>query len=257
MGDKMLQIRNLSKNFGALAAIDDVTLNVEAGTIHALIGPNGAGKTTLISQISGYLQPTSGSIVFSGEDLLKLPAHKRPHIGLVRSFQITSIFPDSTVLDNVCLVLQSINYQVFRMFRPASSDKAEQQAAQTLLDRVGLGAQTAMLAGHLSHGQKRQLEIAMALAAKPKLLLLDEPMAGMGIEETRALVDLLNDLRSSVTMLLVEHDMDAVFSLADTLSVLVYGKVIATGTPTEIQANSDVQQAYLGDHAQPDEATAC
>lgn len=253
----MLQIRNLCKNFGALAVTDDVTLNVEAETIHALIGPNGAGKTTLISQISGYLQPSSGSIEFVGQDLTALPAHKRPHIGLVRSFQITSIFPDSTVLDNVCLVLQSINHQVFRLFRPASSDKAEQRTAHGFLDRVGLGAQTTMLAKHLSHGQKRQLEIAMALAAKPKLLLLDEPMAGMGVEETNALVDLLNDLRGSVTMLLVEHDMDVVFSLADTLSVLVYGKVIATGTPAEIQSNADVQQAYLGGHTLPDETPQC
>ena len=253
----MLQIRNLCKNFGALIATDNVSLNVEAGTIHALIGPNGAGKTTLISQISGYLQPTSGSIEFVGQDLLALPAHKRPHVGLVRSFQITSIFQDSTVLDNVCLVLQSINHQVFRLLRPAHSDKAEQRAAHNFLDRVGLGSQTTMLAKHLSHGQKRQLEIAMALAANPKLLLLDEPMAGMGVEETRALVDLLNDLRSSVTMLLVEHDMDVVFSLADTLSVLVYGKVIATGTPAEIQSNADVQQAYLGGHTLPDEAPSC
>ena len=189
--------------------------------------------------------------------MLALPAHKRPHIGLVRSFQITSVFPDSTVLDNVSLVLQSINHQVFRLFRPADSDKVEQRIAHGFLDRVGLGAQASMLAKQLSHGQKRQLEIAMALAAKPKLLLLDEPMAGMGVEETRALVSLLNDLRGSVTMLLVEHDMDVVFSLADTLSVLVYGKVIATGTPAEIQANADVQQAYLGGHTLPDEIPPC
>ncbi|MCL4143915.1 UNVERIFIED_CONTAM: hypothetical protein GTU68_066188, partial [Idotea baltica] len=240
----MLQVKNLCKDFGALPATDDVTLNIKADTIHALIGPNGAGKTTLISQISGYLQPTSGSIEFDGQDLLALPAHRRPHIGLVRSFQITSVFPDSTVLDNVCLVLQSINHQVFRLLRPANSDKAEQRAAQGLLDQVGLGPQTTMLAKQLSHGQKRQLEIAMALAAKPKLLLLDEPMAGMGVEETRALVSLLNDLRGSVTMLLVEHDMDVVFSLADTLSVLVYGKVIATGTPSEIQSNTAVQVLF-------------
>lgn len=244
----MLKIKNLCKNFGALKATDSVTLAVDEGTIHALIGPNGAGKTTLISQISGYLQPTSGSIEFCGQDLLALPAHKRPHAGLVRSFQVTSIFPDSTVLDNVCLVLQSIHHQVFRLLRPAKSDTAERAEALELLERTGLGAHAGSQAKHLSHGQKRQLEIAMALAAKPKLLLLDEPMAGMGVEETRELMGLLNDLRSTITMLLVEHDMDVVFSLADQVSVLVYGKVIASGLPAEIQSNKDVQQAYLGGH---------
>ena len=253
----MLKISNLCKNFGALKATDDVSLTVKKDTIHALIGPNGAGKTTLISQISGYLQPSSGSIEFCGMDLLALPAHKRPHAGLVRSFQVTSVFPDTTVLDNVCLVLQSIHHQVFRLLRPAASDKAEQSAAQVLLERAGLGHEARTLAKHLSHGQKRQLEIAMALAANPKLLLLDEPMAGMGVEETRALMDLLNELRTSVTMLLVEHDMDVVFSLADELSVLVYGKVIATGTPQQIQSNAEVQQAYLGGHELHEEGATC
>lgn len=244
----MLEIRNLCKSFGALAATNDVSLMVETGEIHALIGPNGAGKTTLISLISGYIEPSGGEIIFDGQDLLALPAHRRPHAGLVRSFQITSVFPDLTVLDNVCLVLQSMHHQVFRLFRPAASDRAERVEAQEILDRVGLGAEADSLTRNLAHGQKRQIEIAMALAAKPKLLLLDEPMAGMGVEESRRLMTHLRGLRETVTMLLVEHDMDVVFGLADKISVLVYGRIIASDTPDNIRTNADVQLAYLGGH---------
>jgi branched-chain amino acid transport system ATP-binding protein len=244
----MLDIQNLSKSFGALAATDNVSLTVKKGTIHALIGPNGAGKTTLISQISGYLTPDSGSITFDGQDLLALPAHKRPHAGLVRSFQITSVIPEFTVRDNVALVLQSLNNQVFRIFANASADREERMKAEAILDRAGLTLEADTRAQNLAHGQKRQLEIAMALAADPKLLLLDEPMAGMGVDESRNLTDLLNSLRDSTTMLLVEHDMDVVFSLADEISVLVYGKIIATDTPEAIRTNRDVQEAYLGTH---------
>ena len=251
----MLEIRNLNKSFGALTATNDVSLTVDQGTIHALIGPNGAGKTTLISQISGYIEPSGGSITFDGQDLLALPAHLRPHAGLVRSFQITSVFPNMTVLDNVCLVLQSVHHQVFRLFRPAASDRAERREAQEILERAGLGDNAETLTRNLAHGQKRQVEIAMALAAKPKLLLLDEPMAGMGVEESRQIMGLLNDLRTSVTMLLVEHDMDVVFGLADRISVLVYGKMIASDTPENIRSNPDVQLAYLGGHEFHDEAT--
>ena len=252
----MLKIQNLNKSFGALKATDSVSLTVRKGSIHALIGPNGAGKTTLISQISGYLAPDSGSITFNGQDLLALPAHMRPHAGLVRSFQITSVIPDFTVLDNVCLVLQSLNRQVFRLFARAGADQKERADAQALLDRVGLSNEANALAANLAHGQKRQLEIAMALAAKPKLLLLDEPMAGMGVDESRNLTRLLDNLRDTTAMLLVEHDMDVVFSLADEISVLVYGKVIATDTPQAIRANSDVQEAYLGTHNLHDEEPA-
>lgn len=244
----MLHIRNLCKSFGALTATNDVSLDVEEGAIHALIGPNGAGKTTLISQISGYLAPSSGSITFDGRDLLAMPAHQRPHAGLVRSFQITSVFPDLPVVENVCLVLQSMAHQTFRLWRPARTDAAERAEALEILARVGLEAEAETLARNLAHGQKRQVEIAMALAARPKLLLLDEPMAGMGAEESRNLTALLDGLRGSVTMLLVEHDMDVVFGLADTVSVLVYGKVIASDTPERIRQNADVQQAYLGGH---------
>ncbi|NNJ68188.1 MAG: ABC transporter ATP-binding protein [Boseongicola sp.] len=244
----MLDIQNLSKSFGALTATDNVSLTVKKGTIHALIGPNGAGKTTLISQISGYLTPDSGSITFDGQDLLALPAHKRPHAGLVRSFQITSVIPEFTVRDNVALVLQSLNNQVFRIFAKASADREERAKAEAILERTGLSDEADTRAQNLAHGQKRQLEIAMALAADPKLLLLDEPMAGMGVDESRSLTDLLNSLRDTTTMLLVEHDMDVVFSLADEISVLVYGKIIATDTPEAIRTNRDVQEAYLGTH---------
>lgn len=244
----MLEIRNLCKSFGALKPTDDVSLTVERGTIHALIGPNGAGKTTLISLLSGYLQPSSGTITFDGQDLLAVPPHLRPHAGLVRSFQITSIFPEFTVRDNVCLVLQSFAGQARSLFRLAAADRAEREQAGAILARVGLMDQADLPAGNLAHGQKRQVEIAMALAAKPKLLLLDEPTAGMGVEESRRIMDLLEDLRNSVTMLLVEHDMDVVFGLADKVSVLVYGKVIASDVPKGIRVNQEVQEAYLGDH---------
>jgi len=242
----MLKIQNLCKSFGAIKATDNVSLSIDQGTIHALIGPNGAGKTTLISQLSGYMQPNSGTITFNGFDLLTLPAHKRPHAGLVRSFQITSVFPELTVLDNICLVLQSMCGQAQSIFRMAKADLSERNEAQEILNRVGLGDKANSLTGNLSHGQKRQVEIAMALATKPKLLLLDEPMAGMGAEESRQIMTLLNTLRTSVTMLLVEHDMDVVFKLADKISVLVYGRVVASDTPENIRKNQDVQEAYLG-----------
>ncbi|MXW86421.1 MAG: ABC transporter ATP-binding protein [Boseongicola sp. SB0667_bin_21] len=244
----MLEIRNLCKSFGALKAADDVSLTVERGTIHALIGPNGAGKTTLIALLSGYLQPSSGAITFDGQDLLAIPTHMRPHAGLVRSFQITSVFPEMTVRENVCLVLQSVAGQARSLFRLADADRAEREEAEAALARVGLIDQADALTGNLAHGQKRQVEIAMALAARPKVLLLDEPTAGMGVEESRRIMNLLEDLRASVTMLLVEHDMDVVFGLADRVSVLVYGKVIASDTPERIRVNPDVQEAYLGDH---------
>lgn len=244
----MLEIRGLSRSFGALQATNDVSLGVEKGTIHALIGPNGAGKTTLVSLISGYLAPDSGAITFDGRDLLAMPAHKRPHAGLVRSFQITSVFPELSVLENVCLVLQSMNHQIFRLLRPAAADKAERAEATGILESTGLRDEAETPARNLAHGQRRQVEIAMALAAKPKLLLLDEPMAGMGAEEGRRIASLLDGLRGDVTMLLIEHDMDVVFGLADKVSVLVYGRVIASDTPGRIQADPEVQRAYLGSH---------
>jgi len=253
----MLEIQNLCKSFGALKASDNVSLSVDQGTIHALIGPNGAGKTTLISQLSGYMQPNSGMITFDGQDLLTVPAHKRPHAGLVRSFQITSVFPELTVLDNICLVLQSMRGHAHSIIRMASSDYSEQNEAKEILSRVGLNDKAESLTGNLAHGQKRQVEIAMALATKPKLLLLDEPMAGMGTEESIQIMDLLNVLRKSVTMLLVEHDMDVVFSLADKVSVMVYGRVVVSDKPENIRNNQDVQEAYLGGNELKTKATIC
>ncbi len=253
----MLEIQNLCKSFGALKASDNVSLSVDQGTIHALIGPNGAGKTTLISQLSGYMQPNSGMITFDGQDLLTVPAHKRPHAGLVRSFQITSVFPELTVLDNICLVLQSMRGHAHSIIRMASSDYSEQKEAKEILSRVGLNDKAYSLTGNLAHGQKRQVEIAMALATKPKLLLLDEPMAGIGTEESIQIMDLLNVLRKSVTMLLVEHDMDVVFSLADKVSVMVYGRVVASDTPENIRNNQDVQEAYLGGNELKTKAEIC
>ena len=253
----MLEIQNLCKSFGALKASDNVSLSVDQGTIHALIGPNGAGKTTLISQLSGYMQPNSGMITFDGQDLLTVPAHKRPHAGLVRSFQITSVFPELTVLDNICLVLQSMRGHAHSIIRMASSDYSEQNEAKEILSRVGLNDKAESLTGNLAHGQKRQVEIAMSLATKPKLLLLDEPMAGMGTEESIQIMDLLNVLRKSVTMLLVEHDMDVVFSLADKVSVMVYGRVVVSDKPENIRNNQDVQEAYLGGNELKTKATIC
>lgn len=244
----LLEIDNVSKAFGALRASDHLSLDVMAGELHALIGPNGAGKTTLIGQISGAIEPDSGRIRFDGLDLARVPPARRPHLGLVRSFQITSIFPDYTVLDNVALAVQARQGQIFRFWRPAKADRAEREAALGFLADAGLGELADRPAHALAHGQQRQLEIAMALAMKPKLLLLDEPMAGMGPEESRFIVDLLKRLKGQVTILLVEHDMDAVFALADRVSVLVYGHVIATGEPDAIRANEEVQQAYLGSH---------
>ncbi|PLX36426.1 MAG: ABC transporter ATP-binding protein [Hyphomicrobiales bacterium] len=246
--EPILVVDDVTKSFGALRASDHLSLEVRPGEIHALIGPNGAGKTTLISQIAGALDPDEGRILFAGRDLLKVPAARRPHLGLVRSYQITSIFPDFTALANVALAVQARAGHSFRFWKPAIADKAEREAAMGYLEAVGLGDVALRPAHALAHGQQRQLEIAMALALEPKLLLLDEPMAGMGPEESRFIVDLLAGLKGSVTMLLVEHDMDAVFALADRVSVLVYGRVIATDEPEAIRANVEVQQAYLGTH---------
>jgi branched-chain amino acid transport system ATP-binding protein len=244
----ILSISNLCKSFGALRASDNVTLEVAAGEIHALIGPNGAGKTTLIAQLSGYLTPDSGEMLFDGVDLAPVPAARRTRLGLVRSFQITSIFPEFSVCDNVCLALQSLHGHSFRFFRPARQDLAQREQALVYLQQVGLEDFAERAAFSLAYGQQRQLEIAMALALQPKMLLLDEPMAGMGPSESRFIVELLQGLKGSQSMLLVEHDMDAVFALADRVSVLVYGTVIASATPAAIRANEDVQQAYLGTH---------
>ena len=247
MAETLLEVRGLAKSFGALRATDQVNLAVTAGETHAIIGPNGAGKTTLIGQLAGNLLPDAGTILLSGADITRLPAHTRAHQGMSRSFQITSIYRDFTALENVALAVQAHSGHSFRFWRSARGDVSLTGPAKELLEKVNLQNRSDILAANLSHGEQRQLEIAMALAGKPRLLLLDEPVAGMGIEESQRMIGFLAGLKGTTTMILVEHDMDAVFTLADRISVLVYGRIIATGAPAEIRANREVQRAYLGE----------
>ena len=247
MPEPLLAVRGLSKRFGGLVATDLVDLDVAEGETLAVIGPNGAGKTTLIGQLSGDLVPDAGTIRFGGEDITALSAAARSQRGLARSFQITSIFKEFTALDNVALAVQAHAGHSFRFWSPARMERALREPALAALEQVGLGARAAVVAGTLAHGEQRQLEIAMALASRPRLLLLDEPVAGMGIDESQRMVRLLRTLRRQHTMLLVEHDMDAVFALADRISVMVYGRVIASGAPETIRANAEVRRAYLGE----------
>lgn len=247
MAEVILHIEQLVKRFGGLVATNHAELKVERGSIHALIGPNGAGKTTLIHQISGAMQPDQGAVYFMGQNVTQVPMHQRALRGLVRSYQITSIFKKLSVLDNIALSVQARSGSSMRFWRAARSESARYAEAAAVAERVGLGAKLHSLSGALSHGQQRQLEVGLALALGPQLLLLDEPMAGMGPDESENMVALLQSLRGEVTILLVEHDMDAVFRLADQISTLVFGKVIATGTAQEIKDNPEVKQAYLGD----------
>jgi branched-chain amino acid transport system ATP-binding protein len=249
MAEPLLQVERLSKAFGAVVACDDVTLALPAGELHAVIGPNGAGKTTLLGQLAGELHPDAGRIRFAGEDITGLPVHARALRGLARSFQITSLFPRFTALENVALAVQAQAGHSFRFWRPAAAELALSGPAVTILNRVGLAGRAAVPAAALAHGEQRQLEIAMALAARPRLLLLDEPTAGMGREDSRAMVEMLAGLKAGggITILLIEHDMDAVFTLADRITVLVYGRVLASGAPAEIRANAEVRSAYLGE----------
>jgi branched-chain amino acid transport system ATP-binding protein len=245
--NSLLETRKLRKSFGALVATDGVDFDVREGETHAVIGPNGAGKTTFIKQISGELRPDAGEVRFSGEDITALPAPRRSRKGLARSFQITSIYREFSALDNVALAVQAQEPHSFRFWRPARDDPALTGPANRILEEIGLDKRKNVLAANLSHGEQRQLEIAMALATRPRLLLLDEPMAGMGTDESQRMIALLASLKGQKTIVLVEHDMDAVFSLADRISVLVYGRIIATGAPQEIRANPEVRAAYLGE----------
>jgi branched-chain amino acid transport system ATP-binding protein len=249
-------VRGLVKYFGALAATDHLDLTVTSGEIHAIIGPNGAGKTTLLAQLAGELRPDAGTIRFAGQDITRLPMHRRVALGLARSFQITSVLQGFSALDNVALAVQAQAGHSFRFWRPARASASLRRPAVAALERVGLAARAHMLAAHLSHGEQRQLEIAMVLASQPRLLLLDEPMAGMGAEESAQMVALLRQLHGQHTMLLVEHDMDAVFTLADRLTVLVYGRAIATGTAADIRQHPEVRQAYLGEGEVEDDHAA-
>ncbi len=247
MTEPLLQIEGLTKRFGGVVASDDVTLSIPQGELHAIIGPNGAGKTTLIGQLTGELSSQSGRIRFAGEDITALPTWQRSLRGLARSFQITSLFLDFTALDNVALAVQAHAGHSFHFWRDARQEAELREPARAALGRVGLGARADTLVANMSHGEHRQLEIAMALATGPRMLLLDEPMAGMGIEESARMVKLLRELKQELTILLIEHDMDAVFALADRISVLVYGRIIASGEPAAIRANADVRRAYLGE----------
>jgi branched-chain amino acid transport system ATP-binding protein len=247
MADPLLSVENLVRRFGGIAATDNLSLDVIGGELHAIIGPNGAGKTTLISQLTGQLLPNAGSIRFAGRDITRLPPHKRSRLGLARSFQITSLLPDFSAADNVALAAQAHDGHSFYFWGAARGEKHLREAARSALARVGLGRRADVVVSELSHGEQRQLELAVALATKPKLLLLDEPMAGLGVTESAAMVKLLQELRREVTIVLVEHDMEAVFALADRITVLVYGRVIASGAPAEIRGNEEVKRAYLGE----------
>jgi branched-chain amino acid transport system ATP-binding protein len=245
----LLQVQNISKSYGALRVTQNVSFDVQVGELHAIIGPNGAGKTTLIHQLSGTARPDSGRIVFDGRDMIGLGMAARVRAGLARSFQITSILPRFSALENVAMAVQARSGSSFRFLRDAGQEAALNEPAMALLDRFGLAPRAHVTAGLLSHGEKRQLELAIALATQPKLLLLDEPLAGTSHDESRRIVEILQSLKGQVSILLIEHDMDAVFALADRLSVLVYGRLIATGDAAAIRANPEVRTAYLGEEA--------
>ncbi|MCA0316876.1 MAG: ABC transporter ATP-binding protein [Proteobacteria bacterium] len=247
MSSPILSLNGLAKSFGALKVTDGVTLDIAPGEIHAVIGPNGAGKTTLIGEITGEVPLDAGTVTFAGQDITRWPVHRRALAGLTRSFQITQVLPGFSVVENVATAAQAHDGSSFSFFRPAATERRLNDRAMTALAQVGLADRARSGAASLSHGEKRQLEIAMALVAEPRLLLLDEPMAGMGREETERMVDVLMALKGRYPMVLVEHDMHAVFRLADRISVLVYGRVIASGTPDQVRADPAVREAYLGE----------
>ena len=250
MAEILLRTEGLCKSFGAVQACNNLALEVVAGEVHALIGPNGAGKTTLLNQLSGDLMPDAGRIFFSGREITRLPLYKRAHLGLARSYQITSIFPQLTVEENLLLAIQAHCGHSFHFWQKAGEEPQLRAALALALAQVGLTERAKIQAATLSHGEKKQLEVGMALACNPKLLLLDEPMAGMGPGGTVELSNLILKLKQHMTILLVEHDMKAIFALADRITVLVYGVVIASGSPEEIRTDPAVRQAYLGDEVQ-------
>ena len=246
MAEPILEVCGLTKFFGAVAASDALTFAVERGTIHGLIGPNGAGKSTTIAQLSGEVRPDAGRIRFAGADITTWPVHRRAHAGLQRSYQITSLFPDFTAAENVALAVQARQGHSFRFLKPARRIPSLREPALAVLGRLGLAAKADLPASRLSHGEQRQLELAMVLATRPSMLLLDEPTAGMSLTESRRMMGILRPLKGKVTVLLVEHDMDVVFALADAITVLVKGQAIITGRPDAVRANDDVRRAYLG-----------
>jgi branched-chain amino acid transport system ATP-binding protein len=245
----VLELKGVSKRFGGVVATDDVTLEVKHREVHALIGPNGAGKTTLIGQISGSLDNDSGKVLFEGADITRAKQHERVRAGLARSYQITSIFKRLTVVDNLALAVQARSGSSFSFWRPVAAEAALFDEARAITAEIGLSGRELAVAATLAHGEQRALEVGLALATRPRLVLLDEPMAGMGPEESESMIELLERVRARVTVLLVEHDMDAVFRLADRISVLVSGRIIATGAPAAIRAHPEVRKAYLGEDA--------
>ena len=242
----ILNVSNLSKTFGGVVATDHLNLEIKQGELHAIIGPNGAGKTTLIAQLSGETLPDSGEIIFREENITALPPFKRSRLGIARSFQITSLMLEMDVIDNITLATLAQDNHSYKFWKPARDDIDLQKSALNALKEIGLEKRAFEKVGNLSHGEHRQLEIAMALATQPHLLLLDEPMAGMGTEEGRKILKILQKLKKRKTILLIEHDMDVVFALADRITVLVYGQVIASGSPQSIKKNEKVREAYLG-----------
>jgi branched-chain amino acid transport system ATP-binding protein len=249
VAEPLLRVEALRKQFGGVVASDDITIEIARGELHAIIGPNGAGKTTLISQLAGEIPSDAGRIVFDGNDITTVRTDRRSMLGLARSFQITSLFLDFTALDNVALAVQAHAGHSFRFWKDARRDPALRDPARAALARVGLAARADVIVSEMSHGEHRQLELAMGLATNPRLLLLDEPMAGLGPEESARVVTMLRALKQEVTILLIEHDMEAVFALADRITVLFYGRVIASGPPDAIRADPDVRKAYLGTQA--------
>ncbi|USG59666.1 ABC transporter ATP-binding protein [Sneathiella marina] len=249
MSTDLLIIENMVKRYGGLLATDTLSLTVRQGELHAIIGPNGAGKTTLIKQLTGEIQSDAGSVTFAGRQIRRMSEPARSHLGLARSFQITSLFQNFSVLENITLAVQAHQGHSFRFWRPANKTPSLVEPALKTLRQMGLENKKDTIVSALSHGEQRQLELAVALATNPKMLLLDEPMAGMSVEDSANLVTILKSLKEQYSILLIEHDMDAVFSLADRITVLVYGKAIATGTPEEIRQNPEVRQAYLGEDA--------
>jgi branched-chain amino acid transport system ATP-binding protein len=250
MAEPTLRVDGLSKHFGGVVALDAVTLDVHAGEIHALIGPNGAGKTTLVHLLAGALAPDTGRVYFNGADVTARTFHERVALGLARSYQITSVFRAFSALDNVALAVQARSGSSLRFWTPLATERALFDEARAVLAEIGLAGRDGVPAGHLAHGEQRALEVGLALATRPKVLLLDEPMAGMGPEDSERMIALIDGLKARLTVLLIEHDMDAVFRLADRISVLVNGRVIATGAPDEIRANEEVKRAYLGEEQQ-------
>ena len=251
MADALLRVERLVKHFGGVIATDHVDLSVPSGEIHALIGPNGAGKTTLIHQLSGALRADGGRIFFDGRDITRVSLHQRVHLGVARSYQITSIFRGSTVVHNLALAVLARTGSGLGFWRPLAGEATLFEEARALAGQVGLGGRENVVAGLLAHGEQRQLEVGLALATRARLLLLDEPMAGLGPDESQRMVELIAGLKGTIALLLVEHDTDAVFRLADRISVLDSGRIIATGTPEAIRNDAEVKRAYLGEEAAP------